>query len=62
MSLTPKFFSRRPGEGHTIAVVGDVYQFIALGKDTGGRYASWAAASTSSPTWIGLVTSPGWPL
>jgi hypothetical protein len=24
--------------GHTIAVVGDVYRFLATGKDTNGKY------------------------
>jgi quercetin dioxygenase-like cupin family protein len=34
---------RRPGEGRTIAVVGDVYRFLATGEDTNGRYALWEA-------------------
>jgi mannose-6-phosphate isomerase-like protein (cupin superfamily) len=34
---------RRPGEGRTIAVVGDVYRFLAVGNDTDGRYALWEA-------------------
>src|SRR5438477_6499879 len=34
---------RRPGEGRTVAVVGDVYRFLAVGGDTGGRYAMWEA-------------------
>jgi quercetin dioxygenase-like cupin family protein len=34
---------KRPGEGRTIAVVGDVYRFLAVGEDTGGRYALWEA-------------------
>ena len=33
----------KPGEGHTIAVVGDVYRFLATGKDTDGKYALWEA-------------------
>ena len=32
-----------PGVGRTIAVVGDVYRFLATGDDTGGRYALWEA-------------------
>ena len=32
---------RNPGEGRTIAVVGDVYRFLATGEDTDGRYALW---------------------
>ena len=32
-----------PPQGRTIAVVGDVYRFLATGEDTGGRYALWEA-------------------
>src|SRR3954465_11118302 len=32
-----------PPHGRTIAVVGDVYRFLATGEDTGGRYALWEA-------------------
>ncbi len=28
-----------PSQGRTIAVVGDVYRFLATGEDTNGRYA-----------------------
>ena len=34
---------RKPGEGRTVAVVGDVYRFLATGDDTNGKYASWEA-------------------
>ncbi|HEV3262111.1 MAG TPA: cupin domain-containing protein [Gemmataceae bacterium] len=34
---------RQPGEGRTIAVVGDVYRFLATGEDTNGKYALWEA-------------------
>ena len=34
---------RKPTEGRTIAVVGDVYRFLALGEDTNGKYAMWEA-------------------
>lgn len=34
---------RTPTEGRTIAVVGDVYRFLATGKDTNGKYALWEA-------------------
>jgi quercetin dioxygenase-like cupin family protein len=34
---------RNPGEGRTIAVVGDVYRFLATGEDTDGKYALWEA-------------------
>jgi quercetin dioxygenase-like cupin family protein len=34
---------KEPGEGRTIAVVGDVYRFLATGDDTNGKYALWEA-------------------
>ena len=34
---------RNPTEGRTIAVVGDVYRFLATGEDTNGKYALWEA-------------------
>jgi quercetin dioxygenase-like cupin family protein len=34
---------RRPAQGRTVAVVGDVYRFLATGEDTDGRYALWEA-------------------
>lgn len=34
---------RTAGEGRTIAVVGDVYRFLATGEETDGRYAMWEA-------------------
>src|SRR5437660_6408807 len=34
---------RGPGQGRTVAVVGDVYRFLATGEDTGGKYALWEA-------------------
>ncbi len=34
---------RHPAEGRTIAVVGDVYRFLATGDDTDGKYALWEA-------------------
>ena len=34
---------RGPGEGKTIAVVGDVYRFLATGDETDGRYAMFEA-------------------
>ena len=34
---------RNPAEGRTIAVVGDVYRFLATGDDTNGKYAMWEA-------------------
>src|SRR6185436_16304615 len=34
---------RHPAKGRTIAVVGDVYRFLATGADTNGRYALWEA-------------------
>ncbi len=32
-----------PSEGRTVAVVGDVYRFMATGDDTNGKYALWEA-------------------
>ncbi len=34
---------RRPAQGRTVAVVGDVYRFLATGEDTDGKYALWEA-------------------
>ncbi len=34
---------RKSNEGRTIAVVGDVYRFLATGEDTNGKYAMWEA-------------------
>lgn len=39
----PRSLVRKPGEGRTIAVVGDVYRFLATGNETDGRYAMWEA-------------------
>lgn len=33
----------RPGDGRTVAVVGDVYRFLAVGDETDGKYALWEA-------------------
>jgi mannose-6-phosphate isomerase-like protein (cupin superfamily) len=34
---------RKPAQGRTIAVVGDVYRFLATGEDTNSQYALWEA-------------------
>lgn len=34
---------RRPPVGRTIAIVGDIYRFLATGAETGGAYASFEA-------------------
>jgi hypothetical protein len=34
---------RTPDGGRTIAVVGDVYRFLATADDTNGKYAQWEA-------------------
>ena len=34
---------RRPAQGRTVAVVGDIYRFLATGEDTNGKYAMWEA-------------------
>src|SRR3984893_11714001 len=43
MMVSHKLTVRTPGEGHTVAVVGDVYRFLATGEDTNGKYAVWEA-------------------
>ena len=37
---------RQPAQGRTVAVVGDVYRFLATGEDTNGKYALWEAIVT----------------
>lgn len=37
---------RKLGEGRTVAVVGDVYRFLAVGEETNGKYALWEAIVT----------------
>lgn len=32
-----------PPQGRTVAVVGDVYRFLATGEETNGKYALWEA-------------------
>lgn len=32
---------RSPDQGLTVAVVGDVYRFLATGEETNGKYAMW---------------------
>ena len=39
--MTPTI--RTPGHGRTVAVVGDVYRFLATGQETNGKYALWKA-------------------
>ena len=34
---------RTPDVGQSLAVVGDIYRFLATGKDTDGKYAMWEA-------------------
>jgi quercetin dioxygenase-like cupin family protein len=41
MSRNPSI--NTPLQGRTIAVVGDVYRFLATGEDTNGKYALWEA-------------------
>jgi quercetin dioxygenase-like cupin family protein len=43
MSATSGVIIRERGAGRTIAVVGDVYRFLATGDDTNGKYALWEA-------------------
>ena len=39
----PEIKVTMPSEGRTVAVVGDVYRFMATGDDTNGKYALWEA-------------------
>src|SRR6516162_6326168 len=43
MSNATRFLVNKPGEGRTVAVVGDVYRFLATGEDTSGKYALFEA-------------------
>lgn len=43
MSAPGRLKFSRPSEGRTIAIVGDVYRFLATGAETGGAYASFEA-------------------
>ena len=43
MSISHRATLNMPGQGRTIAVVGDV--FLATGEDTNGKYAMWEASS-----------------
>lgn len=43
MSLNSRPVLRTPTEGRTIAVVGDVYRFLATGDETNGKYALFEA-------------------
>jgi quercetin dioxygenase-like cupin family protein len=39
----PRVTLRLPGAGRSLAVVGDVYTFLAVGDETDGKYALWDA-------------------
>lgn len=41
--MTREPLLRSPGQGPTVAVVGDVYRFLATGEETNGKYAMWEA-------------------
>jgi quercetin dioxygenase-like cupin family protein len=43
MNMPAQAVIRKSREGRTIAVVGDVYRFLATGEDTNGKYALWEA-------------------
>ena len=43
MTVTPKPTLRNATQGRTVAVVGDVYRFLATGEDTDGKYALFEA-------------------
>jgi len=44
MTMTHPATLRRPNEGRAIAVVGDLYRFLATGEETDGKYAMWEAS------------------
>jgi quercetin dioxygenase-like cupin family protein len=39
----PQAIIKQPGAGRTIAVVGDLYRFLATGEETDGKYAMFEA-------------------
>src|SRR5215213_5569635 len=41
--MTTRYLLKKPGEGRSVSVVGDVYRFLATGEDTNGKYALWEA-------------------
>ena len=41
--MTQKPTIRTPIEGRTVAVVGDVYRFLATSEETNGKYTLWEA-------------------
>lgn len=43
MTITHPPTLRKPDDGRTIAVVGDIYRFLATGEETDGKYAMWEA-------------------
>lgn len=43
MNMTHQPTLKKPGEGRTIGVVGDVYRFLATGEETNGKYALFEA-------------------
>lgn len=43
MTMANKAIVRRPGEGITIGVVGDVYRLLVTGEETDGKYAMFDA-------------------
>ena len=46
---------RTPTEGRTIAVVGDVYRFLATGDDTNGKYAMFEASLSIKVIFVALT-------
>lgn len=43
MAVTQQPTLRKSAQGRTVAVVGDVYRFLATGEDTNHKYALWEA-------------------
>ena len=43
MAEAAKLVLRKPNDGRTIGVVGDIYRFLVTGEETGGQYAMFEA-------------------
>ena len=43
MSESEQIMVKEPNEGRSIGIVGDIYRFLAMGEETGGRYSMFEA-------------------
>jgi quercetin dioxygenase-like cupin family protein len=46
VAKTTQAVIKNASDGRTIAIVGDVYRFLATGEDTNGKYTTWEAIVT----------------